>query len=199
MTGKRFSFLRAIVRGRDFSETASAILDEHEFIDLIETHRNEFYRFVHRNVWNPSDVDDVFSEAVMVAWQKREGFRKGTNFRAWFYRILLNKSFVFNRHTGREPTTVDSPDTTEAADTDEEFGDHAAFGNPKDFLDNLGDEVFEALRELRQEERLCLCLRAMDECSYKEIAEIMAIPIGTVMTHLSRSRKKMKKLLLKVS
>ena len=174
-------------------------MEEKEFIELLENHRNEFYRFIHRNVWNPSDVDDVFSEAVMVAWQKRASFQKGTNFRAWFYRILLNKSFVFNRHTGREPTTVDSPDTTDVADSDEEFGDHAAFGNPKDFLDNLGDKVYEALKELREEERLCLCMRAMDDCSYKEIAAIMDIPIGTVMTHLSRGRKKMKNLLMAAS
>jgi RNA polymerase sigma-70 factor (ECF subfamily) len=199
VTLKRFAVIRAFFRSWRVTEAGSSVMEEKEFLELLENHRNEFYRFIHRNVWNPSDVDDVFSEAVMVAWQKRASFQKGTNFRAWFYRILLNKSFVFNRHTGREPTTVDSPDTTDVADSDEEFGDHAAFGDPKDFLDNLGDKVYEALKELREEERLCLCMRAMDDCSYKEFAAIMEIPIGTVMTHLSRGRKKMKNLLMAAS
>lgn len=187
------NWLTGIPMGEPGSETG---ISEPEFLELLESYRDEFYRFIYRKTWNSSDVDDVFSEAIMVAWEKRDSFRKGSNFRAWFYRILLNKSYVFNRHTGRHAVSTDAPDSPELSDEVEEGGDHSAFSDPSDFLDKLDDSLFEAIHELRESERVCLCLRAIDNCSYKEIAEIMDIPIGTVMTHLSRSRKKVQKFLL---
>ena len=167
-------------------------ITENEFLGLIEQYKDEFYRFVYRSVWNPSDADDVFSEAVMVAWEKRASFQVGTNFRAWFYRILLNKSFVANRHTKRSSVDFDS---VSEVNLDEAQEDPQAFTEPDFFLDQIGDDLLQALNGLRQPERTCLLLRAADSCSYKEIAEIMEIPVGTVMTHLARGRSKIRRLL----
>jgi len=169
-------------------------LSEREFLELIEKHKDEFYRFVRRSVWNESDVEDVFSEAVMVAWEKRERFQVGTNFRAWFYKILLNKSYVANRHTKRNSVDYDAIAEVNLEEVDNEEMPKA-FSDPKYFLDQVGDELLDALNKLRTPERTCLLLRASDSCSYKEIAAIMDIPVGTVMTHLARGRSKIKKFL----
>lgn len=172
-------------------------LGEKEFLELLEKHKDEFYRFVRRSVWNESDVEDVFSDAVMVAWQKRERFKVGTNFRAWFYKILLNKSYVANRYTKRNSVDYDAIAEVNLEEVDNEEMPKA-FSDPKYFLDQVGDELLVALNKLRVPERTCLLLRASDSCSYKEIAAIMDIPVGTVMTHLARGRNKIKKFLREV-
>ena len=169
-------------------------LSEREFLDLLEKHKDEFYRFVRRSTWNASDVDDVFSEAVMVAWEKRDKFQVGTNFRAWFYKILLNKSYVANRHTKRNSVDYDAIAEVNLEEVDQEEMPRA-FSDPKFFLDQVDDELVGALDKLRTPERTCLLLRASGSCSYKEIAAIMDIPVGTVMTHLARGRKKIKRVL----
>ena len=169
-------------------------LTEREFLELLEKHKDEFYRFVRRSVWNESDVEDVFSEAVMVAWEKREKFQVGTNFRAWFYKILLNKSYVANRHTKRNSVDYDAIAEVNLEEVDQEEMPRA-FSDPKYFLDQVGDELLDALEKLRVPEKTCLLLRASDSCSYKEIAAIMDIPVGTVMTHLARGRSKIKRFL----
>ncbi len=167
-------------------------LSNQEFMELLEKYRDEFYRFACKTVWNSSEVDDVFSEAVMVAWQKRENFTPGTNFRAWFYRILLNKSYVANRHTKRYG--VDYEEATDAKELQlGEEEEPKAFTEPEYFLERVSDELLEALDVLREQERACLLLRATENSSYKEIAHILDIPVGTVMTHLARGRTRIRK------
>ncbi len=174
-------------------------ISSQEFLAQIEKYKDEFYRFVYRSVWNNSDVDDVFSEAVMVAWEKRESFRPGSNFRAWFYKILLNKSYVANRHTKRHSVDYDSLADMNIEETGEEEEAPKVFSNPDDFMDQINDDLYNGLNVLRAPEKSCLLLRAADGCSYKEIASIMDIPVGTVMTHLARGRAKIRKYLAKVS
>jgi len=157
-----------------------------EFLDSIEGHRHEFFRFILRNVWDSGVAEDVFSQAVLAAYENRGRYTPGTNFRAWMYRILANKCFVANRETIRngEPLDVDSARTA----------DHApdALDHPDAVLDQCGDEVFRAMRALSTAQRTCLLLRAVERFSYQEIAEILDIPVGTVMTHLARGRRKLR-------
>lgn len=168
-------------------------LSENEFLELIEKHRHEFYRYIHRNVWNASAADDVFSEAVMVAWAQREKFRRGSNFRAWLYKILTNKLYVANRHIMR--SSISSDDAPEESYVGEPGALNRATTDREWFLDNCSDEVYEAFQALSDAQRQCLMLRAVERFSYNEIAEIMQIPSGTVMTHLSRGRAKFRKVL----
>lgn len=163
----------------------SAGLNEQSFIALTERYREEFLRYLRRNLWNNSDVEDVFAEGVLTAWEQREKFRPGSNFRAWMYKILTNKYYVANRHTLRHGVELEAarlPERQAPADTP------AASGNPEWFGELISDELRAALERLRPAERECLRLRALENCSYKEIARLMHIPLGTVMTHLARGR-----------
>ncbi len=165
-----------------------------EFLEKIEKHRNEFYRFVHRNVWDSGVSEDVFSQAVLAAYENRHKYTPGTNFRAWMFRILMNKCFVANRETARAFEPLDRLDGSGmayalAADPTPSI---SAFEDPVAVLEQCGDEVFHAFRGLSTAQRTCILLRGVERFSYKEIAEIMEIPVGTVMTHLARGRKKLR-------
>lgn len=163
-----------------------------DFLELIEKHKDEFYRYTYRTVWDSGVADDVFSSAVLAAWENKHKFTPGTNFRAWMYRIITNKCFVANRETGRTPKPLD--DVHEGAllhmDADRRYRE--ALKDPDSFLEQCGDELNRAMKQLSTAQRTCILLRSMEKFSYKEIAEILDMPVGTVMTHLSRGRAKLR-------
>lgn len=161
------------------------------FLSEIEARKDEFYRYVYRNIWDTSVADDVFSSAVLAAYKSKANFKEGSNFRAWMYRILTNKCFVANREISRRGEDI--------ADYQNYFVDaiksesyKKATRDPDEFLEMCGDEVLVAMKKLSTMERSCLLLKSMQNFSYKEIAEILEIPFGTVMTHLSRGRAKLR-------
>ena len=162
-----------------------------EFLEKIEQHRDEFFRYIKRNVWDTGVAEDVFGQGVLAAYENRAKYTPGTNFRAWMYRILLNKCYVANRETGRAFQSLDHPSAKDApAKEYEDFGDIVS--DPKKVLEECGDEVYRAFRGLSTAQRSCIMLRGIEKFSYQEIAEIMEIPVGTVMTHLARGRKKLR-------
>jgi len=162
-----------------------------EFLELLTKHRDEFHRYVVRTAWDVGATDDIFSGAVVTAWENWHKFTPGTNFRAWMYRIITNKCYVANRHTMRTPRTLDEVPESSWADLGVAWAQHDVIRNPESFLEQCGDEVIAAFGRLSQAQRSCILLRA-EQFSYNEIAEILSIPVGTVMTHLARGRAKLR-------
>ena len=156
----------------------------------IERHRDQFYRFVVRNVWDHAMVDDVFASAVLAAFENRDKFTPGTNFRAWMFKILMNKCFSANR----EKLRAFEPLNEEMAVLDPGAVD--VIKDPQDFMERCGDEVHHAFRRLSTAQRACIWLKDVEKFSYQEIAETLDIPAGTVMTHLARGRALLRKHLL---
>ena len=78
-----------------------------EFLVEIEKHKDSFYRYIRRNVWDSGVADDVFSSAVLVAYKSKDKFRAGSNFRAWMFKILTNKCFVANREIARRDVNLE--------------------------------------------------------------------------------------------
>lgn len=163
-----------------------------EFLEKIEKHKDEFYRFIRRNVWDRNVADDVFSQAVLAAYESRAKYTPGTNFRAWMFRILLNKCYVANRETGRafEPLEGATENKAVAPEPVRDYGD--LLRDPEAVLQACGDEVYQAMFGISEAQRSAILLRGIEKFSYQEIAEIMEIPVGTVMTHLSRGRRKLR-------
>ena len=165
-----------------------------EFLEQIEKRKDEFYRYIYRNVWDTSVAEDVFSSAVLAAYKSKSKFKPGTNFRAWMYRIITNKCFVANREISRRGESLE-----EAGDYLSSMADNKDYGkaisSPDDFLAQCGDEIHMAMKKISTMERSCLLLKTMENFSYKEIAAILEIPFGTVMTHLARGRAKLRKIL----
>ena len=167
----------------------------HEFMAHVERYRDEFYRYVVRTLWDSNMAEDVFQSAVLSALENYHKFKQGTNFRAWVYRIITNKCYVANREVGRAMAPLESIEDAMVT-LHNEPGYVDVLNDPAGFLENCGDEVVHAFRRLSTAERACILLRSVERFSYQEIAEILEMPVGTVMTHLSRGRAKLRKELL---
>lgn len=163
-----------------------------DFVALIDKHRDEFFRYILRTVWDSNVAEDVFQSAVLAAYENYYKFTPGTNFRAWVYRIITNKCFVANRSTARAFDPIDKIDESLVA-----LGDRREYGfvldDPDAVMEQCGDEIFRAFRRLSTAERSCIMLRGIERFSYQEIADILDMPVGTVMTHLSRGRAKLRR------
>jgi RNA polymerase sigma-70 factor (ECF subfamily) len=164
-----------------------------DFLRQVEQHRHEFFAFVQRTVWDENHAEDVFSSAILSAYEKRHSFRAGTNFRAWIYKFLMNKCYSINKRQGHV-----SLDQDRAEAMTDSVGPVVldVLQDPDGFMEYCDDKVVTALRHLRTEERACFLLRSLGNYSYQEIASITEIPQPTVMTHLARGRAKLRRTLL---
>lgn len=145
---------------------------------------------------NPADAEDLVQETYLRAFRGFGGFEEGTNLRAWMYRILTNTFINAYRKRQREPVTVTDEDVQDWYLYDKlgEAGVEASAESA--VLERLPDEdVQRALEALPDGFRLAVLLADVEGFSYKEIAEIMGIPIGTVMSRLHRGRKALEKAL----
>jgi len=146
------------------------------------------YNFAHWLAHNREEAEDLVQEAYLKALKGFASFQQGTNFRAWMYRILRNTFLTSRSGLGmkmtvpldREEDAVGPPtDTPEAA-----------------LLARADQQMLQsALERLPVQFREVILLCDVEEMSYREIAEIIGIPIGTVMSRLSRARKSMRELL----
>ncbi len=163
-----------------------------DIITEIERHKDQFYRFLARTLWDTAMAEDVFASAVLTAYEHRHKFQPGTNFRAWMFKILVNKCFVANREHARACAPLEDEVVDETSRSPGHFEPETLIHNPKVFLDQCGDEVYHAFKQLSAAERACILLKDVEQFSYQEIAEILDIPAGTVMTHLARGRGRLR-------
>jgi RNA polymerase sigma-70 factor, ECF subfamily len=146
---------------------------------------------------NPADAEDLVQETVLRAFRGFAGFQEGTNLKAWLYRILTNGFINTYRKRQREPQTVEGPDDVDEWYLYDRLGGGSVEHSAEDeVLRRIPDTaVKEALESLPENFRLPVLLADVEGFSYKEIAEIMETPIGTVMSRLHRGRKALEKAL----
>jgi RNA polymerase sigma-70 factor (ECF subfamily) len=143
---------------------------------------------------NPSDAEDLLQETYLRAYRGFSGFQEGTNLRAWMYRILTNTFINSYRKKQREPQTVSDEDLEDWYLYDRLGGAGAEASAETSVLERIPDEdVQRALEALPEQFRIAVWLADVEGFSYKEIAEILDIPIGTVMSRLHRGRKSLQK------
>jgi len=171
--------------------------DRATFTDQAMQYMPQLYAAAVRMTRNPADAEDLVQETYLKAYRSFATFEEGSNLRAWLYRILTN-TFI-NRYRAKQRR----PDETELDDVEDLYlyrrigGLEAALASrsAEDQLMDLftDDEVKHALEVLPESFRLPVLLADVEGFSYKEIAEMMEIPIGTVMSRLHRGRKAMHK------
>ncbi len=146
---------------------------------------------------NPSDAEDLLQEAYLKAYRGFGGFEEGTNLKAWMYRILTNTYINIYRKKQRRPVESDLGEVEDLYLYRRLGGLEAArTGRSAEevLMDSVTEaEIVDALEELPESYRMAVLLADVEEFSYKEIAEILDVPIGTVMSRLHRGRKAMEK------
>jgi RNA polymerase sigma-70 factor (ECF subfamily) len=146
---------------------------------------------------NPSDAEDLVQETYLRAYRGFAGFQEGTNLKAWLYRILTNSFINTYRKKQRAPQTGEGPDDADEWYLFDRLGAQNVEGSAEDeVLERIPDAAVKtALESLPENFRIPVLLADVEGFSYKEIAEIMETPIGTVMSRLHRGRKALERAL----
>ncbi|MEI6401777.1 MAG: sigma-70 family RNA polymerase sigma factor [Actinomycetota bacterium] len=169
--------------------------DQQAFAAAAMQYAPQLYNAALRMTRNRADAEDLVQEAYLRAYRSYGTFETGTNLRAWLFRILTNTFINTYRAKQRRPQETDLGDMEDLYLYRRIGQVNPASVSAEDQLLDLftDDEVKAALEELPEAFRLPVLLADVEEFSYKEIAEMLDIPIGTVMSRLHRGRKAMHK------
>ena len=164
--------------------------DQAAFTELVRRYQRAVYRVAYALTRNASDADDLAQETFVRAWGAIGRFELGQPLHPWLARIATNQAYSLFRHRKRRPEISIEP-LVEAGmqwGTDDDPADHAARHEHE-------RQLRISFEQLSQEHQAVLALRVLKDFSYEQIAEALGVPIGTVMSRLSRARAELKRLM----
>jgi RNA polymerase sigma-70 factor (ECF subfamily) len=168
-----------------------------EFEELALQHLEPMYSAALRLTKNERDAEDLVQDTFMRAYRFFDKFERGTNMKAWLFKILTNTFINRYRRRVKERTVVEGAEreTVHERFISRDATEYAA--NPEQYFFErlLSDDILGAIDQLPIDFRLVVILADLQEFSYKEIAEILGCPVGTVMSRLYRGRKLLQKML----
>ena len=173
--------------------------DQATFADQAMEYMPALYTAAVRMTRNPADAEDLVQETYLKAYRAFGSFQEGTNIKAWLYKILTNTFINTYRARSRRPEQSDLEDVEDLYLYRRLGGPEAAVmgRSAEDMaLENFTDaEVKAAIESLPEQFRIAVLLADVEGFSYKEIAEIAEVPVGTVMSRIHRGRKALQKAL----
>ena len=177
---------------RRSEDTADELLQrfEADALPLLD----QLYGAALRMTRNPADAQDLVQDAYMKAYQAFGSFKEGTNLKAWMYRILTNTYINSYRKAQRRPTESSADEMTDWQLAETAKHDSVGLQSAEvEALKNIPDKrIQDALMSLGDDYRMVVYYADVEGLAYKEIAEIMDTPIGTVMSRLHRGRKQLR-------
>ena len=176
-----------IVRGRQPAPSSQAEKFEADALACLDS----LYRTALRLTHVPADAEDLVQETYLKAFRAADRFEPGTNLKAWLFTILHNTARNRVRDRRREAVTFDSETVDRAADAPPDVGAARFVDTPETLLlrETLDPDLKAAIEALPEAFRQAVWLRDVEEFSYAEIASMLAIPAGTVMSRISRGRR----------
>jgi RNA polymerase sigma-70 factor, ECF subfamily len=187
----------ASVSKQQVTETSSTTAPTEDFEAGVLAQLDSLYRTALRMTNNPQEAEDLVQETMLKAFRFADSYQRGTNLRAWLFRILNTSAINRYRRQATHPTTTTLPEG-------EDFylynrirdlsGRELSEGAEEEVLSKyLDEDVYKALSELPPNFRMPIILADIEGLSYKEIAEALQIPIGTVMSRISRGRRQLQR------
>lgn len=161
-------------------------LRQHEFESIAMPHSRGLLRVARRLTFDSTAAEDLVQETLLLAWRSFDQFQRGTNARAWLFRILFNVFYGQGRKLRRVPPLI----SLDAPKSDAPAASPAAVSNVD------AAEVSSALSRLSEEHRTVLLLGVVEGFTCQEMSRILSIPIGTVMSRLSRARQALREILV---
>ena len=168
-----------------------------EFEELALAHIDPLFSAALRLTKNERDAEDLVQDAFLRAYRFFDKFERGTNIKAWLFKILTNTFINRYRRKVKERSVVEGSEREAVHEHFISRGATELAENPERyFFDRLlSDDILAAIDSLPLDFRLVVILADLQEFSYKEIADILACPVGTVMSRLYRGRRQLQKLL----
>jgi len=171
-----------------YSEKEKLSVFNNEFLP----HINSMYNFGYRLTLDEDDAKDLVQDTYMKAYRFIESFQKGTNAKAWLFRILKNSFINDYRKKSKEPNKVDYQEVESYYNSDDVDRQITTDLRVESLQDMIGDEISNALNSLDVDFRTVIILCDLEGFKYDEMAKILDIPIGTVRSRLHRARNLLK-------
>lgn len=176
--------------------TRDEIKKQKDFDDEIIPHMDALYNFALRLTSDPNDAEDLVQDTIVKAYRFFSSYEKGTNAKAWMFRILKN-SFINNyRKTSKKPSQVDYDEVSSYYESVRADSTDTTDLESLMFREMMDDDLSEALSRLPEDFRTVVLLCDVDGYTYEEIANMLDVPIGTIRSRLHRGRNLLKTELL---
>lgn len=176
--------------------TQQEVRKQEDFEDEIIPHLDAMYNFALRLTSDPSDAEDLVQDTIVKAFRFFNSYEKGTNAKAWLFRILKNSYINNYRKKSKQPNQVDYDEVSTFYETIRAERTDTSDLEDKMFRDLIDDDISIALDELPEDFRTVVLLCDVEDFTYEEIANMLDVPIGTIRSRLHRGRNLLKAQLL---
>jgi RNA polymerase sigma-70 factor (ECF subfamily) len=172
--------------------TKEEVQKQEDFEEEIIPHLDAMYNFALRLTSDPSDAEDLVQDTIVKAFRFFSSYEKGTNAKAWLFRILKNSYINNYRKQSKQPNQVDYDEVSTFYETIRAERTDTSDLEDKMFRDLIDDDISEALEQLPEDFRTVVLLCDVEGFTYEEIANMLDVPIGTIRSRLHRGRNLLK-------
>lgn len=172
--------------------TKEEVQKQEDFEEEIIPHLDAMYNFALRLTSDPSDAEDLVQDSIVKAFRFFSSYEKGTNAKAWLFRILKNSYINNYRKKSKQPNQVDYDEVATFYETIRAERTDTSDLEDKMFRDLIDDDISTALEELPEDFRTVVLLCDVEGFTYEEIANMLDVPIGTIRSRLHRGRNLLK-------
>ncbi|HKK45510.1 MAG TPA: sigma-70 family RNA polymerase sigma factor [Balneolaceae bacterium] len=172
--------------------TKEEVQKQEDFEEEIIPHLDAMYNFALRLTSDPSDAEDLVQDTIVKAYRFFSSYEKGTNAKAWLFRILKNSYINNYRKKSKQPNQVDYDEVSTFYETIRAERTDTSDLEDKMFRDLIDDDISNALEELPEDFRTVVLLCDVEGFTYEEIANMLDVPIGTIRSRLHRGRNLLK-------